>query len=268
MTWQARVDGALLRTAARLADPVRRALQNSFDPEKVIRDFQRDYPYGSSITPAQARDWARVHVPIKSGELSEVFRQLYATGYVFGEDLARSAIAYRRLNKAPDPEVELTVDWDKWKPGDAPASALLKPKGALRRLLDRNRPKTIKGISDTTLDRIGRILSDGLLVGATNQTLADELIEAGIRGISKDPVRALTIATTETARAVSVATMETYKEFDVAQVEWLALEGCDDCEANAEQGPIPLGDTFDSGDSEPPAHPNCRCTVLPVLPND
>jgi hypothetical protein len=26
-----------------------------------------------------------------------------------------------------------------------------------------------------------------------------------------------------------------------------------------------LGDEFPSGDTEPPVHPNCRCTILPVI---
>ena len=42
-------------------------------------------------------------------------------------------------------------------------------------------------------------------------------------------------------------------------------DACDECVANAEQGAIGLEDEFLSGDDAPPAHPNCRCDVLPVL---
>lgn len=36
---------------------------------------------------------------------------------------------------------------------------------------------------------------------------------------------------------------------------------CPTCEDNADQGWIDADETFDSGDDEPPAHPNCECTL-------
>ena len=35
----------------------------------------------------------------------------------------------------------------------------------------------------------------------------------------------------------------------------------DECQACEAQGPIPIDESFTSGASEPPNHPNCRCTV-------
>ena len=69
------------------------------------------------------------------------------------------------------------------------------------------------------------------------------------------------------ARAVSVATVEAYKDFGVEQYEWLSLDPCEVCSENSDAGPIAMGEEFPSGDTEPPAHPNCRCTVLPVIPD-
>jgi len=36
---------------------------------------------------------------------------------------------------------------------------------------------------------------------------------------------------------------------------------CDDCQANADMEAIDSEAPFDSGDDEPPAHPNCRCSI-------
>jgi len=38
-------------------------------------------------------------------------------------------------------------------------------------------------------------------------------------------------------------------------------DACEDCQANSEMGAIDSEAPFDSGDFEPPAHPNCRCSV-------
>src|SRR5208282_2235305 len=40
------------------------------------------------------------------------------------------------------------------------------------------------------------------------------------------------------------------------------------CLANEDQGVIDLDEDFDSGDDAPPAHPNCRCWLEPVLVGD
>ena len=82
--------------------------------------------------------------------------------------------------------------------------------------------------------------------------------------------RAALIANTEIRRANSAGSLAGYKEARTAGVdikkEWLlGSEPCDECEENAAQGPIDLDDAFASGDDEPPAHPNCNCTVSPVV---
>lgn len=43
---------------------------------------------------------------------------------------------------------------------------------------------------------------------------------------------------------------------------------CPVCADNAEAGIIGIDETFPSGDLAPPFHPNCRCTMLPVLDED
>jgi hypothetical protein len=53
--------------------------------------------------------------------------------------------------------------------------------------------------------------------------------------------------------------------------EWLSAGDdlvSEECQANEDQGPIPLDDDFDSGDDAPPLHPNCRCAIAPVVSDE
>jgi len=263
MSFHDEVDAAILRTSARIADPIREAIRASIDPGKIIDAFLQDFPPGSEVTPQQARDWAQIHIVPNNSKLVDALSRVYATGWQFGQDYAVTTIARAKLQKSPDPSI--VVDWSKWKPGDSTAALLVRPKGGLARLLGR-RNITINGISNTTLNRIGTVLARGIEEGATARSIAYDLMEEGIRDIADDPIRAMTIANTEMARAVSVATVDGYKEYGVEKMEWLSLDPCDACEGNSEAGPIAVGEEFPSGDTEPPAHPNCRCTVLPVIP--
>jgi len=45
-------------------------------------------------------------------------------------------------------------------------------------------------------------------------------------------------------------------------------DGTDPCVMNADAGVIGIDDAFPSGDDAPPFHPNCVCTLLPVLDGD
>jgi hypothetical protein len=48
-------------------------------------------------------------------------------------------------------------------------------------------------------------------------------------------------------------------------MEWAVSDPCDICAKNDGQV-IVIGQTFASGDQQPPAHPHCRCVLLPVIP--
>jgi hypothetical protein len=244
---------------------VRAGIRSSVDVDAVVAAARNDYHEGSAPTPDEARQWARLNVRTDSAELFTALGDLYAVGYTLGHDYAHTAVALaqraRRKAVAPDPYAIIT-DWDDWKPGLEAANNLVRPPGGLQRLLDR-RNAIIAGLDATTVDRIGTVLADGLAVGAS-----DIMIAANIEAITGDATRALSIATTEMCAAVSVATVDNYADLEVEQVEWFALEGCELCEENAEQGPILLGAEFPSGDTEPPAHTNCRCSLLPWIEDD
>jgi hypothetical protein len=51
-----------------------------------------------------------------------------------------------------------------------------------------------------------------------------------------------------------------------ATLQWLVDEDghCPDCDDNALAGPTAKGETFPTGQLHPPAHPGCRCLLVPV----
>lgn len=258
---------ATIRVAASNAGRIRRAFKSVLHGDEIARQWVESHPAGGSISPQMARDWARIHISVSQKPLQNALARLYAEGYVTGDYAAESRLARLiGLRKAPTVNAGV-VDWSKWKPGNRAAALLVKPKGGLRSLLDRERIVVADTILDTKLDRIGTALAKGLEEGLTPNKIA-QMIDTVI----DDPQHALVIAQTEMSRAVSVATRDRYETAGVGQVEWLVAEGCDVCQENADVGPIDIGDTFPSGDSEPPAHPNCMCALAPYYspddPND
>lgn len=76
--------------------------------------------------------------------------------------------------------------------------------------------------------------------------------------------RAQLIAVTEWNRAASTATLTGLKRQGVAYKRWFTAGDsrvCPTCESNAEDGEIPVNESFFSGDDAPPAHPGCRCNI-------
>ena len=143
------------------------------------------------------------------------------------------------------------IDWSSWKPGD-PLSASLVENGGFKKMLD-DREIIIKGIEDTTYERIGSILAEGLSQGSTAAEIG-----TAINAYVDDPYRADLIAATEANRAYNEAAVSQYTDAGLTQFEWLAYDGaCDECSGQA--------GVHDIGDDMPPEHPLCRCTVLGVV---
>jgi hypothetical protein len=265
------VDKTLLRQAAKVADDIRAGFRASLpNVDRVVSDFLNSHPAGVEVSKVEARAWAKTHIKLNNGKLSDAISRTLAVGYVLGQDFARAAYAEARQNagrklKAGTPGLSASSGyWASWTPGNRAAAALVDKPGGLARLLERQpREELLNGLDNTTLDRIGTRLADGLALG-----LGDGAIAQSLSDVLSDPSRALMVATTEMNAATSVATRDNYEALGVDQVEWFALDGCDDCEENAGAGPIPMGDEFPSGDSEPPAHTNCRCCLLPFIEGD
>ena len=273
--WKA-VDGAQARLAADQAEDLRTAIKRSVDVDKVVDDWLRSHANTPSIRPSEARAWAKLNIRIDNSVTRAVWRRMLATGYVLGDDVAPVAIARSQLNKADAPDLSsiqtaINFDWSNWKAGNRAASALLQPPKGLSQLLAQTNA-SIAGMDATTLDRLGTVLADSLNTGASVTATAQDIVreglasslKVGLTAVLQDAQRAMTISRTEISRALNVSCRENYQDLGVEKYEWLALEPCDDCEEN-DGVVIALGDEFPSGDTEPPVHPNCRCTILPVI---
>jgi hypothetical protein len=258
--WKKR-QGAKVRLAARRAKLVRDALRTSVNVNAVVDDFFA-MAFTPNTTTEEARAWARIHIRPDSKEMLNALQTIYVDSYTLGQDIAMSALAKAKINKAPskaDLQRAMGINWETWKPGNRAAANLLKPSRGLSDLLDR-RGVTIQGINQTTLDRIGTILGRALSKGETPQSVRGQLED-----LLDDSDRALTIAQTEMSSAVSVASRELYEESGAELVEWIVADPCDLCQENSDVSPIGIGDVFPSGDTEPPAHPNCVCDIAPYV---
>ena len=259
------------RFAIRHARSVRLGIRDLIDIEEVLtRWFGLYDPIGDQdqnnpvkITGNQARDWARMNIPIKSTErLENALARIYADAYILGEDITAYELArLLRITKAVPSKKQLArargIDWSKWSPGNRAAAALVRPPNGLRRLLER-RGVTIRGLSRTTVDRLGTRLADALQQGLSRRATAKLLDE-----VLNDAERALAIAGTEMTYAVTQASKDLYRESGVEMVEWLVADPCDDCQENYDQSPIPIGEEWRNG--EPPVHPNCMCDIAPYV---
>jgi uncharacterized protein with gpF-like domain len=124
----------------------------------------------------------------------------------------------------------------------------------------------IAQLKTTTVDQVRDLVAAALEAGASNDVLADDLADLGVFGDD----RADRIARTETAIADVRGNLAGWAASGVvASKRWIVGTGC--CEACEELDgvEVPLDEEFpDEGGDGPPAHPNCRCDVLPVLAVD
>lgn len=254
MRWPAQ--GAKVRIAAKHADQIRKGFQKAFNADDIVEKWFQSHVGSTTTTTQQARDWARVSITPDKKALLDSLKPLYADGWVLGTVAGQYML--RGIEKAPKADVGV-VNWDTWKPGNQAAAALVKPTGGLQNLLDR-RNIVIDGISNTKIDRIGTVLGQALALGITPKD-----VSIMVDQVINDPQQALVIAQTEMSRAVSVAARDLYETSGVEQVEWLVAEGCEDCQMNADASPLGIDEVFPSGDTEPPAHPNCMCDLAPYM---
>jgi hypothetical protein len=248
------------RLAARNALKIRAALRQTFEPKKVYEQYLLTQPNQSDSAPqnnARARAWVMLNVRVNMEALKEVMIRVWAEGYVTGEAFADEQLRFaRERNKATDTE----IDWANWQPGDRAAALLLRPPKAFQQLLD-SQGITFKEFSNTTVRDIGNAIGEAIELGLPAERSAKRIMTH-----VANPARALSIAITEQNRAISYATINRYKEAGLEQMEWEVSSPCDKCAQNANQV-VPIGQPFNTGATQPPVHPHCRCVLLPVLPN-
>ena len=258
------IEGALEadgRIAAKNAVKIRAALHQVTDFKRVFNKYQETQPQPTD-NPTQdrtrARSWIILNVYLNDEPLRQTVMRAWAEAYVLGQAAAGEWIAKaERANKADDIE----VNWDKWQPGDKATALLIKPtKGFNDYLTMVNADSYFKKFNKETIENLGTALSDSIAAGLDAESAA---VMIGRHVAS--PSRALTIAITEQNRAMSFGSIQRYKEAELTQMEWAVSDPCDRCAQNDGQV-ILIGQAFASGDRQPPAHPHCRCVLLPVIP--
>lgn len=199
-----------------------------------------------------AEKWlAGLALPLAS-ELRRFLAFLYAEGYLIGSRAALALLAGE------------AVDWTGWTLGDgARARAVLNADGwagELDEFLSDAAPIADQ-IADHRRSRLAGVLLAALAAGWSESELADALRAA----YSTEWARM--VALTELTRASSAAAGRRYTGADVAHVRWQTAEDmnvCGICVGNEDAGPLPVGEAFPSGATQPPQHPSCRCALLPV----
>ena len=248
------------RIAAKNAVKIRAALRELADYKQVFLQYQETHPVSTDNLAkdrARARAWAIMNLTqLRTEALASALWRMWAEAYVLGDVAAGEWIRRtEELNKADDGY----VDWSKWQPGDRAAAIMLKRPKAFQQILD-NTGATIRGMSTTSITDIGNALADAVELGLDAERAA-VLIGRHVAS----PSRALTIAITEQNRVMSAATIARYKEAELEKMEWHVSDPCATCAQNASVEVI-IGTSFPSGDTQPPAHPHCRCVLLPVIP--
>ena len=116
----------------------------------------------------------------------------------------------------------------------------------------------IKGLLDYQNVGIQRAIADGFRNRETIQQITARIKEVTPMAQSK----AVTIARTETLRAGNDAAKSRYEKAGIQQVQWIAAYDdrvCPICEGLHDE-------VFNLGEEpEIPAHPNCRCTLIPII---
>ena len=182
--------------------------------------------------------------------LAAVLAALYVDAYLQGGHEAAEA-----AHGVPTPTVaEVPADyWDDWKPG-----IQVTPGPTLSQLLA-EATVVIREVTGTQLDRIGAAITKGI-----NDGLSIAEVEEQVAAILDTEARAWLITETEYARAMTAAARETYRLNNVPKVQWLHQPGaCARCMANAAVSPIPVTDSWPSGNV--PVHPRCRCAEAPAF---
>jgi SPP1 gp7 family putative phage head morphogenesis protein len=123
----------------------------------------------------------------------------------------------------------------------------------------------IKEISDTTLDKLKITLAEGVEAGESIPKLASRV--SAVYDEAKG-TRAEKIARTETISASNQGALQAYKQSGVIEKKefYAALDErvCDECMALHKEV-VGIDENFSNGIDAPPVHPNCRCTILPVI---
>lgn len=247
------------------AGPIVDALDAAGSPKAIVARFLAGTAARSgraSVAASTSRDRARQAVldeDLDLTALEDVLLSAYGEGYVVGGHAALDTLPAGA--NVVETAWERMVDWRTWVPGLAASAVSLALADGSRSLaiLQEEVVTVVDGILDTTVDRLTDALVEGYDAGESQARLT-----ARVESALADDARGTTIAMTETNRSMGAAATDTYRDNGVAAREWVALDDpCEDCQAM--DGVVALLDEPFPDMGDVPAHPNCRCSTLPVM---
>jgi len=234
--------------AQHYAPLIQKAIANSYSGISIaITETLKSKTKAADDAKSIARKAIAQHVRFNNLDLSKQIQGVHNDGALIGAKDATTELGSVAVKEGVAKLAE-GVDWSSWKPGN-PAAAAKVAGPEFQKILDR-RNITLQGIDQTTQDRIGTALSDGLSAGAPYVDVA-----AAIDSIINDASRAMMIAQTESNFAYNATTIDTYTDSGITAYDWNAYDPCDECQAMEDSNP------HDVSDEPPPLHPNCMCYI-------
>ncbi len=152
-------------------------------------------------------------------------------------------------------------DFGAWLPGNPGSATSTATTNDLQNLLNAYGIQVVKSLADSRLNDLSQAITDTIAKGND----VDSLIEK-LPSILLVHARSGMIARTEVARAITAATQARFRDQGVIRKAWETApdDVCPICMDNKAEGPIPSGSLFKSGAPGPPAHPHCRCVIMPA----
>lgn len=117
--------------------------------------------------------------------------------------------------------------------------------------------------SEATTKKIDQSIEDIIFYGVEDGLSNDNITKQIVNKFNQlEKYQAMRISRTETIRASARGTLAAYDELGVKEYEILpAFDACPICLDMETGNPYPIDDSS----ARPPIHPNCRCTVIPIV---
>jgi len=159
------------------------------------------------------------------------------------------------------------IEWGRTKTTDRPIFNEGPPMRQAFEYADARSARLVTNMNVETKNRLAKVVGDSIRDKEGIPGLARK-IRTEFDDMTK--ARSLTIARTETADALEQAFMDRSRDIGVTGKRWVVSDPCDVCMANGNIGPVGLDEApyFDTNGNHilrPPAHPNCRCALAPIM---
>jgi len=154
------------------------------------------------------------------------------------------------------------LQWGRTKTTDMPIYFEGPPTQQAINYASKHTATLIKGLNDETRDQVRNVIENAIKEKRGIDGLARDLRKQ-FDDMSK--TRAEMIARTETSDALSQSFLDRADDLGITGKEVVTGDPCEICQANADEGIVPIDHVFRSGHVRPPFHPRCVCSLAPVM---